>query len=71
MELTPLNYGQEIKRLRLKEKIQQQDLAEELGIYPSQLSGIEKGTVQVSRKLFLKALKCLGYRLTEKTQKIT
>lgn len=69
MDLTPLNYGREISRLRKKSKITQALLANYVGVSSQQISNIERGG-SCSRELFVKALNSLGYGLVEKIVKI-
>jgi transcriptional regulator with XRE-family HTH domain len=65
-----MNYGSEIKRLRLKRKLEQVTLADLAGMKPQHLCNIEKGIRNPSEALFLRILNALGYTLEKRIKKL-
>lgn len=55
--------GQIVSDARKKEKITQQELADNVGVTKSYISRIERGSVEPSAGLFLRIISCLGLHI--------
>lgn len=56
--------GQIISDARKREKVTQQELAENVGVAKSYISRIEKGTIEPGAGLFLRIISFLGLSIT-------
>lgn len=61
-----MDYGIEIKRLRNRTGLTQEELAKKVGIHRIVINKIERGSRNPSEKLFVTILNSMGYRLIKK-----
>lgn len=69
-KFSPMNYGQEIVRLRTKAGLTQYALAKAAKMSQQRLGMYENGSRNMPREAFIAVLRVLGYSLEEKIKKL-
>ena len=58
-------FGKRVKEIRLKKAMSQSDLAKNLGVHPTYISGIERGVRNMALKNIERLAKALNVRIEE------
>lgn len=58
-------FGKKVKEIRLKKAMSQSDLAKNLGVHPTYISGIERGVRNMALKNIERLAKALNVRIEE------
>jgi len=58
-------FGKRVKEIRLKKAMSQSDLAKNLGVHPTYISGIERGVRNMALKNIERLAKALDVRIEE------